>query len=316
MYNLLCKMYTGGTKMSYILETRDLTKQYGSQKSVNSLNLKVEKGDIYGFLGPNGAGKTTTIRMILGLIRPTNGEVFIDGVSVQKDFTKAITGISGIVETPKFYENLSGYDNLKILKNFRPDIPVSRIDEVLKLVDLEEAKKKKFKTYSLGMKQRLGLAATLLNKPKIIILDEPTNGLDPQGVVEIRETIVRLAKMQELTVLISSHILHEIEIMCNKVAIIVNGNLVIEGNTHELLTSDTDVEIAVDDVSKASNVINELGEGILKKKLDDKIIISDSKIESWKANEVLVNAGVKVSAITKENKSLEQYFIETVEEGK
>lgn len=302
--------------MSYILETRDLTKQYGSQKSVNSLNLKVEKGDIYGFLGPNGAGKTTTIRMILGLIRPTNGEVFIDGVSVQKDFTKAITGISGIVETPKFYENLSGYDNLKILKNFRPDIPVSRIDEVLKLVDLEEAKKKKFKTYSLGMKQRLGLAATLLNKPKIIILDEPTNGLDPQGVVEIRETIVRLAKMQELTVLISSHILHEIEIMCNKVAIIVNGNLVIEGNTHELLTSDTDVEIAVDDVSKASNVINELGEGILKKKLDDKIIISDSKIESWKANEVLVNAGVKVSAITKENKSLEQYFIETVEEGK
>lgn len=302
--------------MSYILETRDLTKQYGSQKSVNSLNLKVEKGDIYGFLGPNGAGKTTTIRMILGLIRPTNGEVFIDGVSVQKDFTKAITGISGIVETPKFYENLSGYDNLKILKNFRPDIPVSRIDEVLKLVDLEEAKKKKFKTYSLGMKQRLGLAATLLNKPKIIILDEPTNGLDPQGVVEIRETIVRLAKMQELTVLISSHILHEIEIMCNKVAIIVNGNLVIEGNTHELLTSDTDVEIAVDDVSKASNVINELGEGILKKKLDDKIIISDSKIESWKANELLVNAGVKVSAITKENKSLEQYFIETVEEGK
>lgn len=302
--------------MKYILETRDLTKHYGSKKSVNSLNLKVEKGDIYGFLGPNGAGKTTTIRMILGLIRPTKGEVFIDGVSVQGDFTKAIKDIAGIVETPKFYENLSGYDNLKILKNFRPDIPVSRIDEVLELVDLKEAKKQKFKTYSLGMKQRLGLAATLLNKPKIIILDEPTNGLDPKGVVEIRETITKLAQVEEITVLISSHILHEVELMCNKVAIIVNGELVVEGNTHELLTSDTDVEIAVDDVNKASEIVAELGENILKKKLEDKIIISDSKIEAWKANEALVNAGVKVSAIVKENKSLEQYFIETVEEGK
>lgn len=302
--------------MEYILETKDLTKYYGSKKSVNSLNLKVEKGDIYGFLGPNGAGKTTTIRMILGLIRPTKGEVFIDGVSVQNDFTKAIKDIAGIVETPKFYENLSGYDNLKILKNFRPDIPASRIDEVLELVDLKEAKKQKFKTYSLGMKQRLGLAATLLNKPKIIILDEPTNGLDPKGVVEIRETITKLAQVEEITVLISSHILHEVELMCNKVAIIVNGKLIVEGNTHELLTSDTDVEIAVDDVNKASEIVSELGQDILKKKLEDKIIISESKIEAWKANQALVNAGVKVSAIVKENKSLEQYFIETVEEGK
>lgn len=316
MYNIICNFGVGGANMKYILETKNLTKHYGSKVSVNSLNLKVEKGDIYGFLGPNGAGKTTTIRMILGLITPTKGEVFIDGISVQKDFTKAIKGIAGIVETPKFYENLSGYDNLKILKNFRPDIPVSRIDEVLELVDLKEAKKQKFKTYSLGMKQRLGLAATLLNKPKIIILDEPTNGLDPKGVVEIRETITKLAQVEEITVLISSHILHEVELMCNKVAIIVNGKLVVQGNTHELLTSDTDVEIAVDDVNKASEIVNKLGQDILKRKLEDKIIISDSKIEPWKANEALVNAGIKVNAIIKENKSLEQYFMETVEEGK
>lgn len=302
--------------MSYILETKDLTKHYGTKIPVNSLNLKVEKGDVYGFLGPNGAGKTTTIRMILGLIRPTKGEVFIDGISVERDFTKAIENIAGIVETPKFYENLSGYDNLKILKNFRKDVPVSRIDEVLELVDLKDAKKQKFKTYSLGMKQRLGLAATLLNKPKIIILDEPTNGLDPKGVVEIRETITKLAEVEKITVLISSHILHEIELMCNKVAIIVNGKLVVEGNTHELLNAQTDVEIAVDNVAKACEVISSVGEGIIKRKEEDKIVVCDDKLEAWKANEMLVNAGVKVSSIMKENKSLEQYFIETVEEGK
>lgn len=297
-----------------ILQTKGLTKSYRGKAVVDQLNISVGIGDVYGFLGPNGAGKTTTIRMILGLIKPSEGEVFVNGISVQREVSKALKHISGIVETPKFYDGLTAYENLMILKNFHPEIPKSRIEEVLNLVDLAQSRNQKFKTFSLGMKQRLGLAATLLNKPKIIILDEPTNGLDPKGVVEIREIIMKLVDTEKITVFISSHILHEVELMCNKVAIISKGKLIAEGTTQELLRGKNQSTFMVDEVSKAVEVLS--GEdGLVCGHSEKTLIIDEDVLEACEVNAILVKAGVKVSGIARTSKSLEQYFIETVEGG-
>lgn len=297
-----------------ILQTKGLTKSYRGKAVVDQLNISVGVGDVYGFLGPNGAGKTTTIRMILGLIKPSEGEVFVDGISVQKEVSKALKHISGIVETPKFYDALTAHENLMILKNFHPEIPKSRIDEVLSLVDLTNARNQKFKTFSLGMKQRLGLAATLLNKPKIIILDEPTNGLDPKGVVEIREIIMKLVDTEKITVFISSHILHEVELMCNKVAIISKGKLIAEGTTQELLRGKNQSTFVVDDVTKAVLLLSK-ETGLVCSHSEKDIVIDEDVLEACEVNALLVNQGIKVSGISRTSKSLEQYFIETVEGG-
>lgn len=298
-----------------ILETKNLTKSYRGKKVVDDLSIGVNQGDVYGFLGPNGAGKTTTIRMILGLIKPNHGDVFIDGVSVREHLPEALKHISGIVEVPKFYENLTAYENLMILKRFHKEVPITRIDEVLDLVDLLRARNQSFKTFSLGMKQRLGLAATLLNKPKIIILDEPTNGLDPKGVVEIREIIMKLVHVERITVFISSHVLHEVELMCNKVAIISKGKLIAEGMTETLLRGQNQSKFTVDDVSKAQNAL--VGyPNLIVEHSDSQMVISEDVLEATEVNALLVKSGIKVSGIVRTNKSLEQYFIETVEGGR
>lgn len=192
------------------------------------------KGDIYGFLGRNGQGKTTTIRLITGLIFPDDGDITIDGHSLGDDFKKAISNVGAIVESPSFYGYLSGYDNLKLMANIIPGIRKDRIDEVLEIVRLSSRAKDKVKTYSLGMKQRLGIANALLSSPKLIILDEPTNGLDPQGMKEIKEMIVQLASERNITFFISSHLLHEVEQICNRVGIIENGKLLSEASLVEL----------------------------------------------------------------------------------
>ncbi len=295
-----------------ILETRNLTKRYRGVPVVDSVDLHIEKGDVFGFLGPNGAGKTTTIRMILGLIKPSGGEVFIDGISVQKEFAKAIKNIAGIVETPKFYEDLTAYQNLKLLKNFHKEVPKARIEEVLELVTLKHAANQKFKTFSLGMKQRLGLAAALLNKPKIIILDEPTNGLDPKGVVAIRNIIMKLVEKESITVLISSHILHEVELMCNKVAIISKGKLIASGLTREMLNNQNQVTFTVDDCDKAQHALSHY-EGAVVSCEENRLLLNEACLASHEANSLLVQAGVRVSGIVPSNKTLEEYFMETVD---
>lgn len=302
-------------EVAVILETKNLTKSYRGKKVVDDLSICVNQGDVYGFLGPNGAGKTTTIRMILGLIKPNQGDVFIDGLSVREQLPEALKHISGIVEVPKFYENLTAHENLMILKRFHKEVPVTRIDEVLDLVDLSRAKNQSFKTFSLGMKQRLGLAATLLNKPKIIILDEPTNGLDPKGVVEIREIIMKLVEMENITVFISSHILHEVELMCNKVAIISKGKLIAEGMTEALLRGQNQSKFTVDDVTQAQNALVAYPNLIIEQS-DNQLVVSEDVLEASDVNALLVKSGIKVSGIVRTNKSLEQYFIETVEGGR
>lgn len=220
-----------------LLEVQGLTKTFGSRVAVDRLNLRIAEGDIYGFLGTNGSGKTTTIRMITGLIHPDAGEVRIGGFHLKSQFKSAISLVGAIVENPAFYGYLSAYDNLKLMANLYPSVTRKRVDEVLEIAGLSERAKDKVASFSLGMKQRLGIAGALLNQPKLIILDEPTNGLDPQGMKEIKELIVQLAAEQGISFLISSHLLHDVEQICNKAAVIRKGKLIAEGEVKQLLAS-------------------------------------------------------------------------------
>ena len=218
-----------------ILVTRRLSKQYKKRYAVRNLDLEVLQGDIFGFLGPNGAGKSTTIRMLLSLIKPTEGDVQLFGHSVLKDRSRALKRVGGIVEKPDFYLYLSAMRNLEILGALHGGISRTRIMEVLELVGLQSRALDKVKTYSHGMKQRLGIAQALLSDPELVILDEPTNGLDPQGMKEIRELIMYLARERRKTVFLSSHLLSEIELVANRMAIINQGELAIQGDVQGLL---------------------------------------------------------------------------------
>lgn len=214
--------------MKTILEVENLEKRYGDRLALDGLSLKVEEGDIYGFLGPNGAGKTTAIRAILGLVKFQKGNVKINGFDITRDFRSAIRTVGAIVETPQFYDNKSGIWNLRMMASFYDDVTEQRIAEVLEIVGMNKRAKDKVRTYSLGMKQRLGIARALIHRPSLVILDEPTNGLDPQGMKEIREIIMQLSIEQNMTFFISSHILSEVETFCNKVGIIKEGKKIDE----------------------------------------------------------------------------------------
>jgi len=209
-----------------ILEIKKLKKRFGNIEAVKNVNLNVNKGDIFGFLGPNGAGKSTTIRMILGLVHPDQGQIKINGFDINKDYKKALQYVGTMVETPKFYEYLTGYQNLKVVANLYTDVKHVDINKALKKVGLMDRGKSKVETYSVGMKQRLGLARALLNNPELVILDEPTSGLDPQGKKEIRELIQQLAINQEITFFICTHLLNEVEQICNRVAILQDGEII------------------------------------------------------------------------------------------
>jgi ABC-2 type transport system ATP-binding protein len=219
--------------MKSILKTDELTKKIKKTAIVDNVSIDIDEGDIYGFLGPNGAGKSTTIKMILGLVRPTSGIISIMGEEVSGNRNGSLP-IGAMVEYPAFYTNLSGRKNLEIYASYL-DVCKRRVDEVLELVNLTNDSGKNVGKYSLGMKQRLGIARAFLGSPKIVILDEPTNGLDPEGVIEIRELIRKLSSEQHTTFMISSHILSEIQNLCNKISIIKNGRILTAGNTKELL---------------------------------------------------------------------------------
>lgn len=216
-----------------IIETHNLTKRYKDFISVNHLNLHIQKGRIYGFLGPNGAGKSTTMKMLLGLTRPTSGSFHINGKSYPKDRMQILREIGSFIESPAYYGNLSGEENLEIIRQIL-NLPKSSVEEVLKLTNLYEFRKRPVSKYSLGMKQRLGLAGALIGKPPILILDEPTNGLDPSGIHEIRTLIRSLPEKYKCTVLVSSHLLSEIELMADDVGILNHGKLLFEGTLPEL----------------------------------------------------------------------------------
>lgn len=212
--------------MKPILQLKEVTKVIRGKTIIDRLSLTVNEGEVFGFLGPNGAGKTTTIRMLVGLMRVTEGDIVIDGRSITREFEQAVSKIGAIVENPEMYKYLSGYHNLLHFARMVPGVTKQRIQEVITLVGLENRIHDKVSTYSLGMRQRLGVAQALLHRPSLLILDEPTNGLDPAGIRELRDYLQRLAKEEGIAVIVSSHLLSEMELMCDRVAIIQGGKLV------------------------------------------------------------------------------------------
>lgn len=204
----------------------NVCKDIGSKEIIKDVSFEVYKGEVFGFLGPNGAGKTTTIRMMVGLMNITSGDIHIDGVSIKTDFEKAVRQVGAIVENPEMYKFLTGYQNLKQYARMMPGVTDERLDEVIELVGLTGRIREKVKTYSLGMRQRLGIAQALLHKPKVLILDEPTNGLDPAGIREIRDYLRSLAREEGMAIVVSSHLLSEMELMCDRVGIIQKGELI------------------------------------------------------------------------------------------
>lgn len=217
----------------YTLKIKNLTKKYDGTKILNNVNINIKKGNIYGFLGPNGAGKSTTIKIILGLIKNYDGQIEIFDSQLKKSRKEILSRIGALIESPSYYDHLSAYENLKIWALLK-EVPLSKIDEVLKIVNLYENKDKKANKFSLGMKQRLGIAQALINDPDFLILDEPTNGLDPIGIKEIRNLILSLSKDYNKTILISSHLLSEVEMLVDDIGIIDKGNLLYEGTLEHL----------------------------------------------------------------------------------
>lgn len=209
----------------FVLEVNNLTKNFKERVAVDDVSFEIIEGEIFGLIGPNGAGKTTIIRMLTGLAKPTSGEIYIDGISLQKHFEKAIAKLGGIVENPDLYPYMSGLENLKFFASLYPNVTNEKINEVVKLVGMEKRINDKVKTYSLGMKQRIGIAQALLHDPKLLILDEPTNGLDPNGIKDMRKFLITLARRKKISILVSSHILAEMEQLCDTVAIIDGGKI-------------------------------------------------------------------------------------------
>lgn len=244
--------------MTTVLSIRNVKKVIGKKTLVENISFDVQQGEVFGFLGPNGAGKTTTIRMIVGLIRTTEGEITIGGYNIKDNFREAMRQIGSIVENPELYTYLTGWENLKQFARMLGGVSDERIKEIAKMVRLDERIHDKVKTYSLGMKQRLGIAQALLGDPKLLILDEPTNGLDPAGIRELREFIHKLVKEENMSVFISSHLLSEVQMICDRVAIIHKGNMITVASIEELVKKTSDrVEWIVTPLSKAKALLDE-----------------------------------------------------------
>lgn len=294
-----------------ILETTDLTKRYSNRiTAVDSLNLSVRRGEVYGFLGPNGAGKTTTLRMLLGLIRPTSGAATVLGG--RPGAAKGLARVGALVESPAFYPYLSGWRNLRVMAR-HAGVPRQRIEAVLDQVELTNRAGDKFKTYSQGMKQRLGVAAALLKDPELLILDEPTNGLDPQGMADMRD-LIRHVGQGERTVLLSSHLMGEIEQICNRVGVIQNGRLVAEGPIDEL-RGGTKVLVRADPMDKARRLAEAMY-GIEQVQVSDgALLLAADPNRSAEITRELVTSGVDVSELRPVERSLEETFLELTSKG-
>jgi ABC-2 type transport system ATP-binding protein len=300
-----------------IIEVENLSKQFNELWAVKDLNLTVYKGDVFGFLGPNGAGKSTTIRMLLSLITPTEGNIRIFGKDLMTNRINILKRIGAIVEKPDFYGYLSAYKNLEILGRLsKSDVSQKRIMEVLELVGLEKRFKSKVKTFSHGMKQRLGLAQALIHDPDLIILDEPTTGLDPQGMKEVRDLILFLSNQNKKTIFISSHILYEIELVANRMVIIDKGSAIIEGNVNELLNANRlKVTFEINDNEKTKIILNNSSWiHKIESFANNKFVFSLTNDEIPKLNSYLVENGIDVSAVIPA-RSLEQYFLNITEKG-
>jgi ABC-2 type transport system ATP-binding protein len=293
-----------------IIQLHNVTKKIGSKTIIDRLSFEVPKGEVFGFLGPNGAGKTTTIRMMVGLMKITEGEILIDGQSVTKNFESAIAKVGAIVENPEMYKYLTGYQNLVHFARMSAGVTKERIQEVIKLVAMENRINDKVKTYSLGMRQRLGVAQALLARPSLLILDEPTNGLDPAGIRELRDYLRKLTQEEGISVVVSSHLLSEMELMCDRVAIIQNGKLIDvrlikeyinEGDKSKVIFEVNDNELAIRVLASTPFTATTVKEGIE---------FSIERDQIAELNAILVYGGVKVYSIKTITQTLEDKFLE------
>lgn len=290
------------------LEVRDLRKTIRKKEIIKGVSFTLYRGEVFGFLGPNGAGKTTTIRMLVGLIKPTSGTILISGKNVQTEFKEAMKNLGCIVENPELYPYLSGWENLEYFARMDPSISPNRLHEVADLVGLTERIHDRVGTYSLGMRQRLGIAQALLGNPHLLILDEPTNGLDPAGIREMREFIRFLAKNEGLSVLVSSHLLSEIQLLCDRVAIVLNGEIIRTDSVESLLAEQERVVWKVEPFQAAKKLLQEETEV---KEGEDHTLITPyiaEKVADW--NKKLVNAGIKVMEMEAKLPALEDLFLE------
>lgn len=297
-----------------VLKVENITKKFGENVAVNHLSFDVHEGEIFGFLGPNGAGKTTAIRIITGLAKMDEGNVYINGFSIKTEFEKAIKSVGAIIETPQVYNNMSGLDNLKYYASLYKGIKSDRIKEIVKVVSLEDRIKDKVSKYSLGMKQRLGIACALINEPKLLILDEPTNGLDPQGVIEIRHFLRKIARQNKIAIVISSHNLAEMELMCDTIAIINKGDL---ENLRSIDNIKRDEQ--KDCVLIKVNFPNYAGKLILQKFNVNQISISKNTLtvdlpqdKIPELTVLLVSNGIAIYSISSVAKTLEDVFLDTI----
>lgn len=305
--------------MSYILQTNHLTKIIDGKELVTDVNIHVKKGEIYGFLGPNGAGKTTVMKMITNLWKPTKGTVELFGKTWETTSYEVLKRMGSIIEFPTFYEHMSGKDNLQLHCEYMGYYNKGSIDEVLEMLNLGEAANKPVKSYSLGMKQRLGIARAILCKPELVVLDEPTNGLDPAGMKQLRDLFKMLCSEYGITLIISSHLLSEIESIADTIGVINHGRMMKEISMKEISEMNTAyIELAVTDTQKAAYVLAE------KMELNNFKIINDSKIRIYEVNvttqkiskELMLN-GVEITSINKHTETLEDYFLKmTAEVGK
>lgn len=302
--------------MEYILETQDLVKSYKGKTVVNAVDIHVKKGEIYGFVGPNGAGKSTVMKMVLNLTQPDSGEVSVFGEKMGRTSYECLKRIGSIIERPNFYETITGRENLELHCEYMGFPNKERIDEVLQMVDLQNIEGKTVAHYSMGMKQRLAIARAILARPELLILDEPINALDPEGIREMRNLFLRLNQEAGTTIFISSHILSEVEQIADTVGIIQNGKLLKESSMSEIRKAQTDyIELEVDDVGRAGYLLEQVA-GI-----SDFKVISDTKIEIYdlrkpvkELSAALVQNGVGIAGIGVKKNSLEDYFFQVVGE--
>ena len=305
--------------MNTVLKIEHLNKSFGSRKILHDISFETYEGEVFGFLGPNGAGKTTTIKIAVGMLALDEGNITIGGYNMRKNFEQAMAQIGGIVENPEFYKYLSGLDNLRQYARMREGITEERIREVIHLVGLDNRINDKVGKYSLGMRQRLGVAQAILHHPRVLILDEPTNGLDPAGIKELRDILKNLAHEEKVGVLVSSHLMSEMELMCDRVGVIVNGIMIDEKPIDELIAAvapdKTDYIYSVSDPDAFIEKLDFIpSENIIKNEDNTVDVIlskEDAKDNLSRINKLIIDSGIELYTVSpKENKKLEDVFIE------
>lgn len=287
----------------------NVSKEIKGKKIIKDVSFEVYKGEVFGFLGPNGAGKTTTIRMMVGLMGITSGDIFIEGASIKTDYEKAVSHVGAIVENPEMYKFLTGYQNLMQYARMVPGVTEARLAEVIELVGLTDRMKEKVKTYSLGMRQRLGIAQALLHKPKVLILDEPTNGLDPAGIREIRDYLRKLARDEQMAIVVSSHLLSEMELMCDRIGIIQQGELLdIQSIRDFIQDGASSYQFTVAPKGEAQQLLEASGLSVTATDINLQVIIEKERVPEIVAS--LVENKIAIFEVKEMTKTLEDKFLE------